>query len=479
MHDILGKLAALNESTAPLNEEAKSKSQQKFMGMVHAAQKGEKPASKEVAKAAKGMSKKAATDYAETKHKGLPEKVDEEIHDYDIPTKLRKDRGYPDLEADDVMPDREVPELDDDQKRKIKTSMPAAMRKERGIKLDIKDVKGPGDKPWAQKMMKSVRDDFPGNEYSDMKESKSKLKESKYYADDAQLDSILRRFPHEVKNLEKNGELDYDGPLYDALFDHYYHSGEMPYNVAKGREGSPYEWVLDKTQSYLAGDDLDLDTDFDQEIDTDIDLDSDSEYMDTGANDGRSLDELARLAGISESKTDESYDYGCSSVVPSSGQEDSLNVSSSYSSNGNKSITVTAQGSAAEEIAKLLKSCGLAGGSDEGDSCDADCSDPSHDHGHSMEYDSDTSEYYSDDDSGAMTVRVAEEYSNEPDEQVHSVDSIIQQGNDLNRPKKQYASKPKLGDNPMAEDDCDEPTMKGSFKKAYESIIKRSSKGKQ
>jgi hypothetical protein len=58
---------------------AKSKAQQKFMGMVHAAQKGEKPASPEVAKVAKGMSKKAAKDYASTKHKGLPEKKKQKI----------------------------------------------------------------------------------------------------------------------------------------------------------------------------------------------------------------------------------------------------------------------------------------------------------------------------------------------------------------------------------------------------------------
>lgn len=57
-----------------LTEKAVSKSQQKLMGMVHAAQKGEKPASKEVAKIAKGMGKKDAEDFASTKHKGLPEK---------------------------------------------------------------------------------------------------------------------------------------------------------------------------------------------------------------------------------------------------------------------------------------------------------------------------------------------------------------------------------------------------------------------
>jgi hypothetical protein len=57
-----------------LSEKAVSKKQQRFMGMVHAAQKGEKPASKEVAKTAKGMGKKDAEDFASTKHKGLPEK---------------------------------------------------------------------------------------------------------------------------------------------------------------------------------------------------------------------------------------------------------------------------------------------------------------------------------------------------------------------------------------------------------------------
>jgi len=58
-------------------EKAVSKAQQRFMGMVHAAQKGEKAASPEVAKVAKGMGKKDAKDYASTKHKGLPEKVKE------------------------------------------------------------------------------------------------------------------------------------------------------------------------------------------------------------------------------------------------------------------------------------------------------------------------------------------------------------------------------------------------------------------
>ncbi len=57
-----------------LDEKAVSKAQQRFMGMVHATQKGEKAPSKEVGKVAKTMKKKDAEDFASTKHKGLPEK---------------------------------------------------------------------------------------------------------------------------------------------------------------------------------------------------------------------------------------------------------------------------------------------------------------------------------------------------------------------------------------------------------------------
>jgi hypothetical protein len=54
---------------------AQSKAQQRFMGMVHAVQKGDMEApSKEVEKAADSMTKKAATDFASTSHKGLPNK---------------------------------------------------------------------------------------------------------------------------------------------------------------------------------------------------------------------------------------------------------------------------------------------------------------------------------------------------------------------------------------------------------------------
>lgn len=59
---------------------SKSKSQQRFFGMVDAYKKGEmKNPSSKIKKAAEGMSMSDVKDFAETKHKGLPEKVEEQI----------------------------------------------------------------------------------------------------------------------------------------------------------------------------------------------------------------------------------------------------------------------------------------------------------------------------------------------------------------------------------------------------------------
>ena len=60
---------------------AKSQAQQRFFGMVDAYQKGELPknkASKAIRRAADDMTRKEVKKFAKTKHKGLPEKVDEE-----------------------------------------------------------------------------------------------------------------------------------------------------------------------------------------------------------------------------------------------------------------------------------------------------------------------------------------------------------------------------------------------------------------
>ena len=54
---------------------AKSKSQQRLMGMALEAKRGGRAASPEVAKVAKGMTSTQLRDFAKTKSKGLPEHV--------------------------------------------------------------------------------------------------------------------------------------------------------------------------------------------------------------------------------------------------------------------------------------------------------------------------------------------------------------------------------------------------------------------
>jgi hypothetical protein len=294
------------EESKLVSEKAVSKQQQKFMGMVHAMQKGEKVkgASPELKKAAKGMSKSDARDFAKTKHKGLPQKVDESF-------KLMLD--------------------------------------EEGHTLE----------------------------------------------------HIVNRFKHEVKAFLSGDYMAEN--LYDALYDYYLDRGEMPYGVAKAREGDPFTWVSARFEA-----------DIDGTADVKVPL-GEVGYDDT-------LNELAHLAGLSESKLDECGDMGMD-------QRDTLNVSTNMSSDGTKSVNISAQGEKAEELLSMLKLAGMDGQSMNKPAIVAISSDEE-----------------------MMDEERETEYANTPEEEYQTVASITRQGNDLNREKKQFANMPKAGDNPMATD---------------------------
>ena len=77
---------ATQDNEQELDEKAVSKQQQKFMGMAHAMQKGEKVkgASKELKKVASTMKPKDTEDFAKTKHKGLPDKAKSKKKEEDV-----------------------------------------------------------------------------------------------------------------------------------------------------------------------------------------------------------------------------------------------------------------------------------------------------------------------------------------------------------------------------------------------------------
>ena len=117
---------------------------------------------------------------------------------------------------------------------------------------------------------------------------------------------------------------------------------------------------------------------------------------------------------IDHTDLEECYD----GAMSGSQQESGMNINASTDTRtGSKSLTVTATGDSAEQLARLLKLSGLGGqAAPQGD----------------------------------MEVNVESEYANEPAVEVQGLESQLSQGNDLNRPKTMHQHSYRQGDNPMA-----------------------------
>ena len=335
------------------------------------------------------------------------------------------------------------------------------VEKAKGKKPDFLDMDKDGNK---KESMKKAVADKKGNPFGNKKD----VKESKQQLTETTLQSIVRRFGKEVREFAEGAELDQD--LFEALYDYYF--DDMPYGVKKARDGDPHEWVSDHFHDAIQNGDVEV---------------NETKVM------HKELDELAALAGIAppaamaesacnmtaegvycpehgvnecgmmyesaDEKADKDYDgdgeveSGKDEVigsrrkaaglddeddeekldecgVPMSGMgdeaESGMNINSSMDTKtGRKTLTVTADGEAAEELAQMLRIAGLGGKQQ-----------PEH---HRIQIAM---------PSGAH--EVDEEYANEPDTKVASTDSILKQGNDLNKPKSQYKHSYRQGDNPMA-----------------------------
>ena len=146
---------------------------------------------------------------------------------------------------------------------------------------------------------------------------------------------------------------------------------------------------------------------------------------------------------------------GSMSPIGSAETQDNISINSNYSSRDNKkTVSVTAEGEQAEALMQMLKMAGMLPTAEAETAMRARIAVAV-----PQEQEVEVEEAANDE----------VEYSNSPDEQYQGVDAIVHQGNDLNREKKQYASKPRLGDNPMTEDIL---TLESKLAAEYESIKK-------
>ena len=178
----------------------------------------------------------------------------------------------------------------------------------------------------------------------------------------------------------------------------------------------------------------------DEKADQDYDEDG---KIETGAEEhAGSVDKAIKKAKgeEAEEKLDE---CGMMGGMPGDmGQESGMSINSSVDTKtGRKTLSVTADGDSAAELAKILKMAGVVGHGGE-----------DHKHPGSIEV------HGSMDASGAEELAhdlrsaagVDEEYANQPDERVAPVSAAVPSGNDLHKSKTQYKHSYKQSDNPMA-----------------------------
>jgi hypothetical protein len=60
------------------------------------------------------------------------------------------------------------------------------------------------------------------------------------------LDGILSKFSTDYAKFKAGGDIDENQDFFDALYEYYSNSGEMPYGTMKARDGDPYEWITDR-----------------------------------------------------------------------------------------------------------------------------------------------------------------------------------------------------------------------------------------
>jgi len=210
---------------------------------------------------------------------------------------------------------------------------------------------------------------------------------------------------------DSNFNLTANEPLYHALYDYYTDNGEMPYDVAKARTGTPDEWIMNKMQELFGSTDQEQQGPEDSNMDKELaemmrlaGMQAETKMSEADMEEGNEFT-AARVAAIKagkdsftvdgktykvtgdtsdEKKMEESVTEGeecpkchcdpceCDDdddkekmdecgpgYEMDQGQEGRMNVSTNMSSDGNKSVTISAEGEAAEELMQMLALAGM------------------------------------------------------------------------------------------------------------------------
>ena len=436
-------------------EKAKSKSQQRFFGMVHAAQKGDEPASKEVEKAAKGMSKKDAKDFAKTKHKGLPNKVSEGINyaemmretDQTVEEMLNELHGEMDeykrtgylgdklRDALDIhrhskkLMDNEIPDLVEVPPESAEavsvTPTAAAPMPAAQIKPAIPNPKA-GLSELAKLAGIEPIEEEPneGNEFSGARRDAIRAGKDTFVvggrtfqvtdAEDEKINEGGCNMTAEGQYCEVHG-MNECGMM----------EGAKPDYIDLDKDGNKKEPM--KKAAKDAKEKTSESADYEKQIPQGMD----DKYVKFKCPSCGTATKAGLMRGNNyvcpscekPLPAKNQMPLGeCGDMGPMSGmdQQDGISINTSMDTkSGRKTVTVTADGEAAEELAQMLKMAGMVGRKPE-----------------------------------PKVVSLSselEEYANEPDERYAGVDAITRAGNDLNRPKKQDPGTSNRAANPLGE----------------------------
>lgn len=427
-------------------EKAKSKSQQRFFGMVHAAQKGEKPASKEVAKVAKSMGKQDAKDFAKTKHKGLPNKVSEAINYAEMMRETNqtveemlnelhgemdeyKRTGYMGDKLRDALDihrhskklmDNEVPTIDEVPAETIgvETPPPASIQPTRIDPVRPNSLKELAKLAGIEPIQEEPNE---GNEFSGARADAIRSGKDTFSvggktyqvtdAEDEQVNEGTCNMTAEGQYCEVHG-MEECGMM----------EGAKPDYIDIDKDGNKKE-PMKKAAKEKTSESADYEKQIPQGMD-DKRVKFKCPSCGTATNAGimRGNNYVCPSCEKPLPAKNQMPLGECGDMGPMSGmdQQDGISINTSMDTKtGRKTVTVTADGDAAEELAQMLKMAGMVGGRSEPKVISLD--------------------------------NELDEYANDPDEKYASTDAIIHTGNDLNKPKSQDPGTANRAANPLGE----------------------------